>query len=352
MINYNLSYLLIYLTWNCNLRCVHCWIEAGCEFREYVKFEDIKDFLDQAMKMGVKDIRFTGGEPTMCWKTIKSVINYTCKYGVNYAIETNGSLLNKERIAFLKEHNVSVGISINGIDADEHDGFSAMPGAFDKTMKNLSIMKDLNFEPSDIVTSISRETLPSLRERIKFFDDLGFKSVKINIIQKSGRAEKMFEENKLLSVEDTIKVHEEMEKIQNEVKTFISLDVPHCMKGYNEFSHGITQCGINHMLCILPNLDIALCGYGTFDSSIILDRIVPDFDLENCWENHPKLHELRSAREQRLSGVCKKCVHFMSCLGSCRIKAYREYGRWDAPYPDCQYLYDNNIFPETRLLVR
>ncbi|MDR1521933.1 MAG: radical SAM protein [Streptococcaceae bacterium] len=347
---YNLNSLLLYLTWRCNLRCIHCWIEAGNEFSEHINFEDIHVFLNQAVKMGLKHIRFTGGEPILCWKTIKNVIEYTKKDNLFYDMETNGSLLNKEKIAFLKENKVVVSISINGINEEEHDSFSVCPGAFKKTIANFKYMQKIDYPPQEIITCINKKNLKNLPERISFFDNLKVKAVKINIIQNSGRAEKMHVENKLLSVEDIIKIHKVVKELQKKTKLSIFLDVPDCMKCSVEFSHGLNKCGINHMLCILPNLDIALCGYGTFDKSIVLDKINEGFDLENCWKNNSKLKKLRNAYKNKLSGVCKKCLHFVSCQGSCRIKAFREYGNWDAPFPDCQYMYENNLFPKTRLL--
>ncbi len=60
--------LYIYLTDQCNLQCIHCWQSAplaGSGKYSSLKFEDCKNFLDDAGDMGLSGVTISGGEPLM-----------------------------------------------------------------------------------------------------------------------------------------------------------------------------------------------------------------------------------------------------------------------------------------------
>lgn len=64
------------------------------------------------------NINFFGGEPMLCWDSIvKPLSEYIRQtYGENYllAITTNGMLLDEEKLKFLRDHQVSMLLSIDG----------------------------------------------------------------------------------------------------------------------------------------------------------------------------------------------------------------------------------------------
>lgn len=61
-----IDYLRISLTDFCNLRCVYCMPPEGVQRREHheiLSFEEIEEIAREAVSMGVRKIRLTGGEP-------------------------------------------------------------------------------------------------------------------------------------------------------------------------------------------------------------------------------------------------------------------------------------------------
>ena len=52
-------------------------------------------------------------------------------------------------------------------------------------------MKNMGYMPNEIITCISKDTIPLLSQRIQFFETLGINKLKINIIQNLGRAENL-----------------------------------------------------------------------------------------------------------------------------------------------------------------
>ncbi|WMJ76436.1 MULTISPECIES: GTP 3',8-cyclase MoaA [unclassified Sedimentibacter] len=112
----NIDYLRISLTDRCNLRCVYCMPEKGIEKKchdEILRFEEIEKIIAACTTLGVKKVRFTGGEPLVL-KGIDELIRYTASMpGIeDISLTTNGILLAEMaedlKKAGLKRVNVSL----------------------------------------------------------------------------------------------------------------------------------------------------------------------------------------------------------------------------------------------------
>lgn len=112
----------------CNLRCKYCFYADVSSLREVKSYGRMK--WDVAEKMidniyyDLEDgdrltLAFQGGEPTFAglryYEHIVELIGkQTKRVEVNYAIQTNGTIINRFWCEFLKEHNFLVGLSIDG----------------------------------------------------------------------------------------------------------------------------------------------------------------------------------------------------------------------------------------------
>ena len=77
----NINYLRISVTDRCNLRCVYCMPKQGIALKEHediLRFEDTLKIVKIASKLGIKKIRYTGGEP-LVMKDIDKLIYETSK---------------------------------------------------------------------------------------------------------------------------------------------------------------------------------------------------------------------------------------------------------------------------------
>lgn len=112
----NIDYLRISLTDRCNLRCIYCMPEQGvlkkCH-EDVIRFEEVLKIIRAAVPLGIKKIRYTGGEPLIL-KNISSLISETSKIQQikDIAITTNGILLydlaDELKEAGLKRVNISL----------------------------------------------------------------------------------------------------------------------------------------------------------------------------------------------------------------------------------------------------
>lgn len=112
----------------CQLRCKYCFYANVSSLREVKSYGKMK--LDTAQKLidnvykDLEDgdelsIAFQGGEPTLAGlKFFESFVAYlreqSKKVQVNFAIQTNGILINEKWCQFLKENHFLVGLSIDG----------------------------------------------------------------------------------------------------------------------------------------------------------------------------------------------------------------------------------------------
>ena len=89
--------LRISVTDRCNIRCVYCMREHGVEFRphsEILTFEEIRRFVQVAVRLGIREVRLTGGEPLVRKDVCRLVEMLAAVPGVDdLAMTTNGILL-------------------------------------------------------------------------------------------------------------------------------------------------------------------------------------------------------------------------------------------------------------------
>lgn len=92
------------LTYNCNLRCPHCYIQEDLNKRE--KFRDKKEILnliDEMEKQGVVELNITGGEATL-HPDFLEIIRYATSKNMLVTLLTNGqNLYDKSYIDELKD---------------------------------------------------------------------------------------------------------------------------------------------------------------------------------------------------------------------------------------------------------
>jgi len=112
----NIDYLRVSLTDRCNLRCLYCMPEEGIQKKchdEILRFEEIERIIMACASIGIKKVRFTGGEPLILKGIDKLIKNTSIIPGIeDISITTNGILLDDMaedlKKAGLKRVNISI----------------------------------------------------------------------------------------------------------------------------------------------------------------------------------------------------------------------------------------------------
>lgn len=126
---------------DCNLRCKYCFLEQGSSsfgatkrgrMTPEVALAAVDFLLRESRESESIFLSFTGGEPLLNFKTIKSAVEYAQVEAerrgkkAKFFIATNGTLFNREIISFIKENQIEVQVSLDG-DEETHDKMRLFP---------------------------------------------------------------------------------------------------------------------------------------------------------------------------------------------------------------------------------
>lgn len=112
----------------CNLRCLYCWSwKYVTQPQRYGKLYSPVEVAQRLNTMGGKIARLSGGEPLICFDHLIEVISLVRK---PFILETNGILLDKEKVRILRDFNVFVRISLKGVDRETFAQITGADGKF------------------------------------------------------------------------------------------------------------------------------------------------------------------------------------------------------------------------------
>lgn len=345
----NLSYINLYLAWQCNFKCIHCWVEGSGEKKVTVDLNKVFKFIKERKEEGLRCVKITGGEPLIYKNSLIEIIKFCNSLGIRNDIETNGYLIDNELISVFKDYKVNLGISLNGYNSETNDKFTLKSGSFEKAVENIKkcIENKINIS---VITCVGKYNQSYLEKNIEFIATLNVNSIKINPISACGRATELQSKNLIFDELELLDFYNKFKKLRDKFKDLhIITMIPQSLENLSKIADGsVYTCAGKHLLSYLPNDKIALCGYGGINEDIILCEYNDDITLNDIWHNNPKLLNMRKYFDE-LSGVCGSCIHGKQCNSLCKVIGLIDYGRWDSPYPFCQKIYEKGKFPKSRL---
>lgn len=141
----------------CNLECRHCFISCSPTNHTfgYLDSTNVRRFLDESVRLGVKEYYFTGGEPFLN-RDMVSILQMTLEYGPATVL-TNGTLFKKEWLERLERadtdsrYSLEFRVSIDGFSPDDNDSIRG-PGTFERAMNGVRQLVEYGFLPIITVT--------------------------------------------------------------------------------------------------------------------------------------------------------------------------------------------------------
>jgi len=128
------------LTYRCNLKCRHCFIEPEEETSE-LSFDQIIHIIDDIYNAGVLWLCFSGGEPFLR-EDFLDIYNYARKRGFLISIFTNGSLITPRIADYLLESPpYSIEITLNGITKEVYEEVTQTKDTFLKAISAIQLIK-------------------------------------------------------------------------------------------------------------------------------------------------------------------------------------------------------------------
>ncbi len=351
----DLTSLYINPTRYCNLRCRHCWIspplKESLDDDEELSTGEIVAIIKAAKELGLKDVKFTGGEPLLR-KDIGELLRFCHDEDIKVGIETNGTLIDGKMASAIKKYKAFyISVSLDSHLEEMNDHFRGRKGAFKRALAGIRALVAEGVFPQ-VIISMYRENFADIIGFIESMWELGVNNIKLNTISPLGRGAELHERGEVPSVRELLEFAEKLEGIRRSYRGLLYLDIPVAFKSVEEVRTGICGvCNIKNILGILPDGSVSICGIGHIDEKLVFGTVRKDpSKLGHIWRENALLNRIKKEIPFNLEGVCGICVFRNRCLGSCRAEVYHNTGNLFAPYWFCQEAYDNGFFPSTRLV--
>lgn len=167
----------------CNLSCSYCHVSEE-KTTEMMSFQNAKKSIDRIAELNKRDrnIIFHGSEPLLNFPLLKEAVLYGKTKGIkSFGLQTNGTLLDDEKLNFFAEHKVGVGVSLDGLrrHQDATRPYIGGKSNYDLVTKNIQRTID-KLGGVFVITVVSDKNVNDLEEISEDFENKGIGSVRFS----------------------------------------------------------------------------------------------------------------------------------------------------------------------------
>ncbi len=346
-----LSQIYLYLTGSCNLKCRHCWINPAyaTKLDDYLSWSKLETVFKDAKEIGLQTVKLTGGEPFLHPEIIE-IISGIKSLELNVTVETNGTLIGSKEAKAIKDAEAFISISIDGPTAEFHDDLRGVKGAFEEVLRGSEFLRKAGVK-FQVISCLYRKNKDTLDEMLKLANDIGANSLKINPITGIERSEIMSKHNELLSVRETLDIHDSLINHSSDSnKVAILFDIPPAFKKLSDIKiSGLETCAILNIIGILHNGRAGLCGIGEHVKELDFGDVF-EHGIRKIWEENEILKQIREKIPEHIEGICGRCMFRNYCLGKCIAQTYYKTKNLFSGFTFCEEALDDGIFPESRIV--
>jgi len=317
------------LTRRCNLRCQHCYLDAGTRFNGdsgELSTDEVKQVIDQIADLSQECmVVMTGGEPLLR-PDIDALVAYAANQKLMVVLGTNGVLLTEERVARLKSRGLAgAGISVDSLDPAFHDDFRGCPGSWEKTMTSLDACRDAGLA-FQIHFSVTDDNAHEFEAMVDFAKSAGALALNVFFLVCTGRGEKVTNissdtyEDVLRRV--TVASHNETDlmiraKCAPHFKRMaLELDPNWPITLAQGYEAGGCLAGTRYCR-VTPEGGITACPYMEAEVGSVRET-----GFAEIWQN---AEQFKALRAPKLEGRCGNCEYTKMC-GGCRARPFARDG--------------------------
>ncbi len=331
------------VSWNitsgCNLRCPHCYLDAGQRDPAELSTEDALHLVDEMARAGTEMLILTGGEP-MLRADLPQIAARASAHGINVVLGTTGTLLTRDKARQLREAGVSAaGISIDSCDAEKHDAFRGVPGAWRAAVDGIEACRGEGLEVLVHTTALrmNREEIPQIAE---LAHGLGAFAFNLFFLVCTGRGEQLTD----LSPAEYEQALEFVLGSQHRypgmlVRARCAPYIGRLALERGESPLAGAGCLAATEYCrVTPTGDVTPCPYLPMVAGNVREN---RFDA--IWESSDVLDQFR---EPQLGGKCGQCAYGQGAsapCGGCRARAFALTGDLLAADPWCRFEPDQSL---------
>lgn len=301
--------LKIFITNNCNLKCIHCYRYNETNHFEVLTISDWTRIIKEHKNLGGDSILISGGEPFLELEKLKSILEIAKSEGLRTAVITNATLLNKKIISDTIKFLDEIQISLDGPEPISADYVRGSRN-YEKVLASLKALAKTNVKIFLAMTPIP-QTLNAFKSELPSFitylnNEFGNDRVIVKLtreildgrgIKKMNALDKAVFESEIRNIENKI-YGEEYNDILN--STFYE---PYLKQ---------KSCGIGLSLGVQPDGNVYACDLDT--------TIVSNVKKESLTEIRIKLAKIESSNCVDKLKQCKDCNLRYLCGGPCRIE--------------------------------
>ena len=306
----------VHLTNTCPLRCTYCHVWKDPTHMSVDVLERFADKLVQtAAEKGLKEItiRLSGGEPMTRLSQIKVWLlklrerlhAVNCHLKISFL--TNLTILNDEIIAFIKDNDCGLSVSMDGLGKyhDQNRPFASGRGSFATIDQNLDVLARAGIKPfiMTVIAEANMDDMPSFTEYL-LQRDLGFKYdfVRRQVVQ--------LDNDQLIKV--MLECYALIEKAIESGYQFID---KHRLSGLS-FKRPVDQsCGAGrNTFSVFVDGSLYVCQHLHEERNPFGDLSL-DEDMVTLSVNQESLTGLRQLNHDD----CRECRYHYNCAGGCPI---------------------------------
>lgn len=339
----SLETIYLYTNFTCNEQCQYCWIHnTDVDSSKMVDLNLLDTFMSDAIDLGLKKMKISGGEPLMN-PSIIQIINYLSDFKVSLDIETNATKINEAFVSQLTDASkLHCRISLDTFNATSNDIITKKKNSLIETLNGIEYLREngVGFDIVTVASTLNYDMIPLLIDRVK---GMGASSHRIILnIQPIGHGLEAKSLN--LSLSEIEKLMDYVYSLNDDSVDFGTLHstLPPVFVPLDRLD--LSFCAWGEAMCgIMPNGDVSVCAPAFNSLNIVAGNIFTS-SLKDIWPSSKLFSDLRKI--EIFEGICGKCIFTPACRGMCRIFAKAKYGKFTSPYPFCQEMYNDGLFPQ------
>ncbi len=332
--------VLCELTHRCPLSCPYCSNPVQLEMKSNeVSTEVWKKALTEAVKLGILQAHFSGGEPT-ARKDLEELIKHAAKEGLYTNLITSGVLVNEDRLKKLYDSGLDhVQISIQDTDPENSEKIAGFKG-HNKKIEVCKLVRKVGL-PLTINSVMHRQNLHNLKSMIELAVALDAERLEVAQVQYYGWALKNQTaflptreqlDNATKMVEEARIKYKGVLAIDYVVPDYYAKKPKSCMGGWGRQFLNITPAGK-----VLPCHAAESLTFLDFDN-------IKDKPLSWIWEHSESFNRFRGT--DWMPEPCRSCDRREIDWGGCRCQAFALTGNADAADPACEFSPYRNVLEE------
>ncbi len=307
--------LRVETTTKCKLKCKFCFANAGLQGYD-LDFSIFKQTFNEALRMGIKKIRFTGGDPAY-WEYLFDALELCYKNNIPVDINTMDPAFILDNLNKLCKYKgiLSFTFSIFSIDSSKHDNIVGCSGHL-KSLLDIIEKIDSDFECS-INFTILKNNCRELSRLLKYFANKKIKKVSLIRLHSTGRAKS---NNFYLSKKDWTIFFKDLKNVDKYgVKIKLGNGLPFCVMDIRNmppslFETPSCKAGCESLTLTHNGLLTPCMGIPTVFGSVKANS------LKNLITNSEEIKKLKSY--DYLADKCKGCFYLDLCRGGCRAAVF------------------------------